>query len=469
MAELFGVVSGMQQAQQDDQSQQLATMALQEGSLKMESEKLAIDQTKQTIAKQSMLMTKLANMHEQGAKDPVGQAKALASQGYEIGNAYIESGLPEQGFEMISKASTMEKNSAEISASLASQMREKATLVSNLANNVKNSADPQKAWQNANMVYQAQTGQPSPFANHPYSPDLVDTLVSQSQTALQKADQQEKDAQTNKAKADIKLADATVPLRKAQTEATQARAAALGKVGGKPPSTEEMKEATAAVMAENPAADPNSARTVALGIAERTKSLVAGGLTRDQAQTQAVSEANDKGQLKNLPAKITKETKAAVAQSDLRNDVVNDIDGLIKQIQSNPGIIGAKGYVSRAKELVSTTTGVGDQSTPANTYQAGINALTLKLPKALTGASKSAKDERAKVDKIVGEGLGNNATIALNKLNELKSILQGQSGNTIRGKDAGALPQYANEAAALAAGAKKGDRVIIGGQTGTLQ
>lgn len=469
MPDLFGAVGGMQQAQQDDQSQQLATMALQEGSLKMESEKLAIDQTKQTIQKQGLLMQKLASMHESGAKDPAGQAQALAHQGYDIGNAYIEAGLPEQGFEMITKASTLEKNSAEISSSLAAQAKEKATMVSNLANGVKSAQDPEKAWQNANMVYQAQTGEPSPFASHPYSPDLVDTLISQSQTALQKADQQEKTAQTKKAQTDVKLAEATIPLRKAQTEAAEARTAALGKVGGKPPSAEEMKEATAAVMGENPAADPNSARTVALGIAERTKQLITGGLTRDQAQTQAVSEARDNGQIKNLPPKITKETKAAAGQQQLRNDALNDIDGLINQIKSNPGVIGAKGFVSRAKELAATTTGVGDQGTPANTYQTAVNSLTLKLPKVLTGASKSAKDERARVDKIVGEGLGNSSTIALNKLQELKSILQGQSGNTIRGRDAGALPQYASEAAALAAGAKKGDRVIIGGQTGTLQ
>ena len=63
-----------------------------------------------------------------------------------------------------------------------------------------------------------------------------------------------------------------------------------------------------------------------------------------------------------------------------------------------------------------------------------MQALMTKLPKLLTGSSKSAKDERDRVDQIANAlKLGSTAPIAIGKLNELKSILQGQ--RTVVGAD----------------------------------
>lgn len=107
---------------------------------------------------------------------------------------------------------------------------------------------------------------------------------------------------------------------------------------------------------------------------------------------------------------------------------IGQIDNLIAQLQANPDVAGARGFVTRGLETGRTAMGIGDQNdTHAHNFQSAMEALMLQVPRLLTGSSKSAKDERVRVDSIANAlKLGSTAPIAIGKLNELKTILQGQ-------------------------------------------
>lgn len=137
--------------------------------------------------------------------------------------------------------------------------------------------------------------------------------------------------------------------------------------------------------------------------------------------------------------KITR-AKAAAAKKQAEHTqaltgTISEIDDLIAQLEKNPDVAGARGYLTRGLETAKTATGVGDQSdVHAHAFQTAMESLMTKLPKLLTGSSKSAKDERERVDRIANAlKLGATAPIAIGKLNELKSILQGQ--RTVVGSD----------------------------------
>ena len=137
--------------------------------------------------------------------------------------------------------------------------------------------------------------------------------------------------------------------------------------------------------------------------------------------------------------KIARAKAAATAKQAEKTKAIEgtltEIDDLIAQLQQNPDVAGARGYLQRGLETARTATGLGDQTdVHAHQFQSGMQALLLKVPKLLTGSSKSAKDERERVDQIANAlKLGSTGPIAIGKLNELKSILQGQ--RTVVGTD----------------------------------
>jgi hypothetical protein len=121
---------------------------------------------------------------------------------------------------------------------------------------------------------------------------------------------------------------------------------------------------------------------------------------------------------------LTKKDQETV---NLRQDVIHDVDDLINQIQENPDVTGMHGRFSELAETAKTITGAGSQETPAHQFSTTMDALLLKLPKALTGTARSAADERALVHGIADlRRLGTTDKIALDKLDKIKSLLQSQ-------------------------------------------
>lgn len=99
------------------------------------------------------------------------------------------------------------------------------------------------------------------------------------------------------------------------------------------------------------------------------------------------------------------------------------IDALIQHLDANPRVAGLWGYGTRFLESVKGTLG-NDDPAPAHEFSTAMNAFMLQLPKLLTGSSKSAKDERARIDSIASAiSAGVPANVAKQKLLEIKSIL----------------------------------------------
>jgi hypothetical protein len=135
-------------------------------------------------------------------------------------------------------------------------------------------------------------------------------------------------------------------------------------------------------------------------------------------------EAHWDKQDKVAEEKVTEKSKAG---KEAQSDILNDISALEKEMEANSGMTGAAGWVNRKLEVGKTMTGMGDQTAPANRFQARVNALLLKVPKALTGSSKSAKDERERVNDIANVlNMGTTGPIAKQKLEELKDIVKRQ-------------------------------------------
>ncbi len=106
------------------------------------------------------------------------------------------------------------------------------------------------------------------------------------------------------------------------------------------------------------------------------------------------------------------------------------IDDLIDMVDKSPdkgvGVTGATGMARRMGETVETmlpSAMGGNAATPASDFQSKLNTLKLQLPKLLTGTSKSAADERAKVDTILrGTSFGDTPAKTRNALVQLKAI-----------------------------------------------
>jgi hypothetical protein len=227
MAEGFGtgLIEGAQAADQHSMSM----LQQVEGGQKIEMNKQAIEQTKLTLEKQRQMMIRLAHVNQQSASDPQGQARALATESLNYGQAAMEAGLPEEGFKAIETGSKLLTNAALMDERTAKTQMEHATLAANLMDTVHDQA----SWQQALMVYQGQTGQPSPFSKMPYSPELVEKIKGATVTAKDRAGDALKEAQAAAARAEVPLRAAEAERARSAVKLNAARQDALGKAGGK--------------------------------------------------------------------------------------------------------------------------------------------------------------------------------------------------------------------------------------------
>lgn len=127
-------------------------------------------------------------------------------------------------------------------------------------------------------------------------------------------------------------------------------------------------------------------------------------------------------------AKATAADKKTVVTAQTLDEANSQIDDIITQLQDHPTSAGLIGYGKRFTETLGSMTGISDNA-PAHQLQSSMESLLLQLPKLLTGSSKSAKDERERVEKIADAlQIGVTAPIAIQKLQQLKTILAEQHG-----------------------------------------
>ena len=149
------------------------------------------------------------------------------------------------GAGLITKAQELAKSSALIRSREAVQakaegdqnlnrlkmVRERAELQSQLLGGVTD----EESWQNANALYEFQTGQKSPYAEVPYSPELVERLNAAAMTARERAELAEREQVRKNTeayrKSRLRQIDTQNDLRKRQQELAKEREKRLAKAG----------------------------------------------------------------------------------------------------------------------------------------------------------------------------------------------------------------------------------------------
>lgn len=238
---LWGAAAGFHAAEQDIHSNQLTQLALGEGAQTMQKNALEIKQMELMQQRQEDYIKRLqalnrTDTHGGGPalSGQASQAHQLAGSVYQMAEAALQSGLPQEAEGLFAKASTLEKNSAAIDKTEADAQIKRATFTGNMMDWVlKAPTDEELAhrWNTANMTFQATFGMPSRYAGKPPSRQLAESIRAQTQTALQLATIKEKDAMSRKQNAEAALIPARTRLMKAQSDMDEARAAALRKAG----------------------------------------------------------------------------------------------------------------------------------------------------------------------------------------------------------------------------------------------
>lgn len=452
-----GFASGYMQAgeyqtqqQQGQDQHQMAMQSLAKGNIELAS-------AQQQLDAMHAAQLELAHMHQgggagggggtgaggQAVSGVAGQAYKSSELAFAAGDVYSKYGLFQQGAEFAEKGAKLAEAGSALEVHQAEQSTKMWQHVGSVLETVhENSPSAQQDWDNARMTF------PHMFpeeAKHPevqkflkmsfkeLGPQGLQMLKDASLSAQQQAEQQKTKAESKHIAAQTRWDDAGVLLRQSETREHNARATAIEKTGGKPPTGSEIKDADSLIEADYPGKDPKGYHLYSSEIAERAKQLIRADVDKDTAYKQAYEEVKKGGRLDNLPDKPSKKEQQA---SEVRGELVDDIDDLIRQIDENPGMLtGLSGRAGEVMEWGKTFSGIGDQATPATTFGEGMHALMLRVPKALTGSGKSAKDERALVGDIanVRKMMTSDAT-GRAKLSELRDIFARMQGKTITGK-----------------------------------
>jgi hypothetical protein len=285
MPDIFGAPMGVSMAEADMRAAQSHMQQMAKGSIE-------IQQATMTLAMQQRIMQAM-QQQDQGQAGPFAATTDLAGKMDVMANIAMESGQPDKAREYATAASTMRHQNAQIQNAQVSAAMKDASLVGSLMENVQDQA----SWQAANLMYQAQTGRPSRWANMPYSPQLVQRIISMSQTIKDKALTAAAQARTQDSIAETAERQARVPLIEAQTRYYDDRDIALRRAGatGKIPKSGEIKAITDLMKQEYDATDEHL-RVLARPVAERMVDLMQKQhLTQSEAAHRAYQEARDRG------------------------------------------------------------------------------------------------------------------------------------------------------------------------------
>jgi hypothetical protein len=454
---LWGAAAGIAMSDQDNASRQLQQIAIQQGQIKTQAEGLELKQAQTAWDAQQQVAAKMAAAMDKkggggsGGLDSVSQSiYGIADSLYQLAEAQFEAKLPNEAADTIEKASRLQFAQAQTQAIWSEQQEKTFTDLSTTLSRVTDGT----TWANAKTTFmtaypqEANTQQAQQVIKHLDAAFMQDSAQGTSngpkaiQAILQSAAVQKQQLAQQTAAAKIKQDEAsakkdTADIRKlnADADAAEARANWLNKggAGGGLPKAAEINAASDLIkgrkdlVGDDP--DPVTVRNLARIVAIDAKDIAAEkGVDMNTATTEALDAAIERGDLNRVPQKATKASAASKASDTLKTSTVADIDSLIAEIQRDPTVVGARGALSRGLEVARTATGLGKQDTRAHEFQSRMQALLLKLPKALTGTSKSAKDERAKIDDIAnGLKVGSTPEIALAKLRDARQSILGDS------------------------------------------
>lgn len=234
----IGIGSGFMQGQLDQASLTASKDTHDLTQVQIETSRMNLEKMKRL----NDALSKLNNMHSQPGSVPAGpaaQAWEASSMFYDVAQAALAAGSPEQAKEFAKDASQIGSNAALMEERLTGIEAKNAELASNLMGWVKEAKNPQEAskrWQTSIMLWQQQTGKKSPYAGVQYSPEVVDAVQAKTISAKEESELKYKEIEGRKAEEQIKLDKLTEGLRVQQTAAAKARAEYLQKHGGMTPS-----------------------------------------------------------------------------------------------------------------------------------------------------------------------------------------------------------------------------------------
>jgi len=448
-------MGGYMAAGQYQSQQQASGDQHQEAMQQLAKGKLEIAQTQQLLDAQAAAMMELKGRSHSGAGGApgtqggvggiAGQSYNAADLAFAAGETYMKHGLIQQGSEFMEKGAKLAESGSALEIHQAAQQAKMWGHVGSVLDTIhENSPTAAADWDKARMTFplmfpdEAKHPEVQKFLSQPYDPQTVDLLKRASMTAQQQAELQKTKAEAKKDEAMAKFEAAGVPLRQAEAKEHSARAAAIGKAGGKPPPAAEVNNAKSLIQADYPDADPKGYQLYATEVAERAKGLMASGQTRDEAFQQAYSELNDSGKLKNLPAKasVQKENAAGKAQAEARQGSVQDIDAIIALLDQGEATVGiGRKFKNVGEWLASVGSGDDDVESPQASFDGKLGVLISRLPAALAKKGKLAADERQIVRDISDlRKPFTTPSTAKATLMAVRERLMGEDGSVIKGK-----------------------------------
>jgi hypothetical protein len=345
MSDLGPIVEGFIAGRQFRQQQELAPLIMQETRQKVEDNALTIQEkeikvqeARRMLSQQDALNKILAGKASQQsgatALDHAStQAGSMANSLYEIAQAELQVGRPEQAATHMKEAVDLAEKDSKIQTEFAGRNEKIWHDVGGLLGQ----AHDKSGWDRAKMIFQSmhpdQMKDPnvSKLMQMDYSPDLVKSLQDTVQSELQKSEIAKNKATAGHAYAAEREADfRTNVLLPKQVELDNARIGNLTKAGASKlaPKPTDVNEIVKLITPDFPAADPvvlyNLARSVAQTALyyEKVK-----GRSRPDAQDLAVQEAIQNRHFAGIPKRGDKKLGSTPANPLPMPEIPKDLSG----------------------------------------------------------------------------------------------------------------------------------------------
>ena len=431
MPDIFGAPVGIMAVDQDQRDQAQTMMTLAQGAQKLQMGQMELQ-------KQTALMQRLSQ-RQPGIQNLSGGASGfsgatshdLSSDLMAYAQDALDTGNVEEATKAANTATDIQKNNSSMQKATFDTNVKRLNIMGTLMDGVYDQA----TWQRANAEYQAEMGEPSPYAKYQFNPDLVQKIKNGVVSAKDKAYISNQESQTKLHGVQAQKDRYDMAKIAAETQKIKDQDALIRKNGGKPPTNMELEPVTDMISADyGKAVTKEQARTLARPIYDRAKELINDeGLQPQEAVNRAFAEAKQSGGLRNIePEKKPKDQAASIIE-DLRGQIASARAargtgrGLNKMIRRLP-ITGVGGYVRRFDETIAQNVWDSEED-GAKQFRASIQTLRTMAPKLITGSARSAKDEREMTKDIVpGLEPGASETSTLRALDKLDALLHGTLG-----------------------------------------
>lgn len=297
-----GFASGLISGQMAQQESQLNDILIQEGPIKLESEKVALEGAKLMLQKQKTFAQLLMNMNAGGGapgNSPQDQAKILSDNLFNMSQAALKSGLPEEAESLMKTGDSIRKNAFEIQKGQMDMQLRSAQVVASLIKDV--APGDTAEFHRRLMIYQGMEGMPPmkpEIMQQPFTKELKDTLLSRATTVQQQSTQRLQEAHTKEAEANARLEPDRRRLMNAQADAAEALRQQRIKAGAadKAPSAQELQTITDQAHGDMPDADIQDLRARSrIHAITWMRELMAKGFSREDAAKTAYQDAVNAG------------------------------------------------------------------------------------------------------------------------------------------------------------------------------